>query len=250
VIVGTNLSEFAEMFLAGIPIWWLKLDGLHVRPHLNMDIPAQASRHVEELLAEFPTGNLLLFGYSYGGLVAFEVARQLCVLAGPSVQLALLEPAYRIPSRWDRIPFLSYRLKQHIRALSKRTMTGRISHLLTSFRNALSAMFDGLRRRLPRQPHIEIPIEDGWKYFAPFLHRHIFAYMPKSASQIDLHIVGRREYLESCRGHWEKGVAGKVTTYPMPNHLTHIDIKQGKHNSVWVNVMREIIADNENGSPE
>jgi acetoacetyl-CoA synthetase len=54
-------------------------------------VPELAAEHVEALQSFQPTGRLCLVGYSFGGLVAFEMARQLAAAGRTPDQLVLLD---------------------------------------------------------------------------------------------------------------------------------------------------------------
>lgn len=82
------------------------VDGEYVT---HTHIEAMAADYIQEIQLLQPTGPYLLAGYSFGGLVAYEMARQL-QLQGQTVAMLALLDTYNSPDRWFK------RLPHHIRA--------------------------------------------------------------------------------------------------------------------------------------
>jgi amino acid adenylation domain-containing protein len=79
------------------------LDG-HEPPHATVE--AMAAEYLREVKARQPDGPYYLCGYSFGGLVAFEMARRLWE-SGDEVGLVGLFDTMRYPLRWRLRSFLS-----------------------------------------------------------------------------------------------------------------------------------------------
>ncbi|PYR02835.1 MAG: hypothetical protein DMF97_03505, partial [Acidobacteria bacterium] len=79
------------------------LDG-HEAPHATVE--AMAAEYLREVKARQPDGPYYLCGYSFGGLVAFEMARRLWE-SGDEVGLVGLFDTMRYPLRWRLRSFLS-----------------------------------------------------------------------------------------------------------------------------------------------
>jgi pimeloyl-ACP methyl ester carboxylesterase len=236
VCVGVNLPGLLESLPKEVGMWWLKLDGLHVWPHLHLDARAQAAAYVEELQATVPTGNLLLFGFSYGGLLAFEVTKQLRENFGRSVELVLIEPSHGYRSRFAR-------WRQHLRVLRQKRGFERVSYIAAQLRELGSGLYKTLFKRFPSDINVAALSGDRWEYLEPFLIRYIRAYVPRGSIGGDVHVVGRPDYFELYGARWFPFFTGTVATYHASNQLDHLDLTQEKHSEVWVNVILKVLAE-------
>jgi thioesterase domain-containing protein/acyl carrier protein len=96
---GTILlySELARQIGRDRPFYGLQAVGLYGDEAPQTSIPAMARRYVREVRAVQPDGPYVLAGYCFGGLVAFEMGRQL-ETAGAQVHLVAMlnapSPAY------------------------------------------------------------------------------------------------------------------------------------------------------------
>ena len=80
------------------PVYALQAGGLQGESWPLMSIPAMARRYIREITAVDPAGPYLLAGVCMGGLIAFEMARQLALQARPVGLVALLESNYPAPT--------------------------------------------------------------------------------------------------------------------------------------------------------
>lgn len=92
-------SDLVDALAPGITVIGLQAAGLdpHSSPH--HDIVPMAEDYLTELLAQYVARDILLIGYSFGGLVAFEMACQLEKMATPPRGLVLLDSV--IPTSGD-----------------------------------------------------------------------------------------------------------------------------------------------------
>ena len=104
--VGGNilgLYDLARHLGPDQPVYGLQARGLDGKAEPLTRIEDIAARHIEEIKSVLPRGPFLLGGLSFGGSVAFEMARQLD-LAGDRVALVVLfdsfAPAPGGPARW------------------------------------------------------------------------------------------------------------------------------------------------------
>ena len=72
-------------------VWALQARGLEERARPDRSVQRMAARFVAEVTAAQPEGPYLLCGYSFGGLVAFEMARQLEASGRTVALLAILD---------------------------------------------------------------------------------------------------------------------------------------------------------------
>ena len=83
--------ELARSLGADQPLIALQAPGLEGDSSVVADLAVLARRHVAALRAEQPSGPYLLAGYSFGGVVAFEMARQLQEMGAEIEQLFVLD---------------------------------------------------------------------------------------------------------------------------------------------------------------
>lgn len=92
--IGGNVLEYyplADYLGAEQPIYGLQSLGLDGKqPPLNC-VKEMASHYIKELVAVQPHGPYAILGYSFGGLVAFEIAQQLLATGQEIALLAILD---------------------------------------------------------------------------------------------------------------------------------------------------------------
>ena len=90
------------------PVLGFRARGLDLRDAPDLTVEAMAERYVEQLRAEKHAGPFALAGYSFGGLIAFEMARllreagediELCALLDSELHSACLSPVARTSFR-------------------------------------------------------------------------------------------------------------------------------------------------------
>ncbi|HEY0836556.1 MAG TPA: amino acid adenylation domain-containing protein [Azospirillum sp.] len=92
-----NYVPLVRHLAPALPVHAVQARGLDGREEPHRDLPAMAADYVERLRALQPQGPYLLGGHSFGGMIAFEMARQLTE-AGQSVALlALFDSALARP---------------------------------------------------------------------------------------------------------------------------------------------------------
>ncbi|NUQ79828.1 MAG: alpha/beta fold hydrolase, partial [Polyangiaceae bacterium] len=88
----------------GIPVYGVRASGMEEGEPILNDVPAMASRYLEEIRALQPEGPFAIGGHSAGGVIAFEMARQLEAEGeepGLVILLDALGPPKRVRSRED-----------------------------------------------------------------------------------------------------------------------------------------------------
>jgi amino acid adenylation domain-containing protein len=198
-------------------------------------IEAMAARYVDELLAVRPDGVLLLGGYSLGGAVAFEMARQLTALGRrPALVSVVDEPSPGMRSTgWE--PRAAFRflgnlgpwLVEEIRQNTPAQLAARAGRKLLAVLRRLA------RRFRPGQGGL-VPVDiSSWfnsrvpeEFLALCEHnyRSLLAYAPSIYPGAVTFFRARAQPLfgphEPDLG-WERLAAGGVTTHVVPgNHLS------------------------------
>jgi amino acid adenylation domain-containing protein len=120
---GLNLLMFkpiSEHFDAEQPLYGIQAIGIGKRVEVPDTLEEVAAYHIKELLKVNPDGPYNLAGYSYGGIIAFEIARQL-IAAGKKINLlgmidtnagSFLQPkagtariAKKVTRQFHKVPF-------------------------------------------------------------------------------------------------------------------------------------------------
>jgi thioesterase domain-containing protein len=83
--------ELARSFGTSRPIWGIQCPGLRDESAIPANVEAAAARYIEAIQTVQPTGPYYLIGYSTGGVIAYEIARQLEMAGDPVALLALLD---------------------------------------------------------------------------------------------------------------------------------------------------------------
>jgi acyl carrier protein len=93
------LRDLARRIGGTRAVWGIEAQGMDGLAEPLDRVEAMAAAHIADIRAVAPHGPYLLAGYSFGGLVAFEMARQL-VQAGDEVALLALLDTFPHPSTW------------------------------------------------------------------------------------------------------------------------------------------------------
>lgn len=121
--------ELVAHLPAGLPVMGLTL---HDEPASFKSLEAVATRHVENIRAHQPRGPYRILGYSYGGKLAFEVARQVRELGEEIEFLGVLDgyPRTRqdMPLR-ERLPFELGRLPALVASRGARGLVSGVLHV-------------------------------------------------------------------------------------------------------------------------
>ena len=245
MIVGAKLRVPLETLAANIPVWWLKLDGLHVWPPQFLDIPTQAAAHVQELLVAIPTGTILLCGHSYGGLLAIEIASQIRKLAHRSVELVLLEPSMPSNCRKSKIEQLSQKLNEL-------RHPGRLNHLRTLVRGAYKSIQHKLHRRKINKLEFNkssISADDRWRYMSPFLMQHIRIFQLTEPLDEEIHLIKTRDYVEATVEELSRMTSSPLQIHTVAEHLDHLDIAKPQQSATWMSVIEQLIDRHPTASP-
>ncbi|MDG4763203.1 amino acid adenylation domain-containing protein [Solwaraspora sp. WMMD406] len=84
------------------PVYALQASGVDAGTEPKRSVPALAASYLAAIRRVQPHGPYTIGGWSFGGVVAFEMARQLTVAAGQVEQLILIDPIARRPG--DPVP--------------------------------------------------------------------------------------------------------------------------------------------------
>jgi amino acid adenylation domain-containing protein len=94
-----NFASFADHFDPDQPVYGLQARGLDGKEIPNMSIPQMAADYLRDIRSVQPEGPYCIGGFSAGGVVAFEMARQLRAAGQQVAILALLDSQIHDPNQ-------------------------------------------------------------------------------------------------------------------------------------------------------
>lgn len=114
--------DLARLLGPDQPVFGLRARGLDGKDVPRERVEDMATYYIAEIRSVQPKGPYLLGGNCFGGVVAFEVARQLRAAGEEIGLLALLDTGF--PTGWIRM-----RTQWHLRRLSRKSVRGMITHV-------------------------------------------------------------------------------------------------------------------------
>jgi pimeloyl-ACP methyl ester carboxylesterase len=221
-------------------LWWLKLDAMCRLPAPASVEPITdiAAGYVAELLDAAPNGRLALVGFSWSGLIAFEVARRLRD-AGRSIQVALLEPDIPGPqgsytAGYHQLQWSVRRPRSGLRKLGVwHYLRTEATALCYHIREQLRQGYIGVRRALTG----DIPLSYGrWRYYQPQVIDRIRSHVQLPCAG-PVHLVGRPEWLDTYGLYWPERVDGELVRCESPLARTHHDLTRLPFAMPWVELV-------------
>lgn len=103
VLVFNNIAMNVD---AQQPVYGLQSRGLNGIDDVPDSIESLANLYIDEILEQNPTGPYAIAGYSFGGYVAIEMARQLQAMGKEVKILAMLDVNYKTPEKQIPLPKL------------------------------------------------------------------------------------------------------------------------------------------------
>jgi acetoacetyl-CoA synthetase len=134
-----QFSELAQHIQTGRPIYGIQAKGIDGKEEPLERVEDMAELYLDALAELYPSGPYILIGYSFGGLVALEMAQRL-VVSGKTVALLVLLDAYPHPHFLpgpDRLRLFMKRVRSHAKQIRELPLA-----------NAVSYFVNGLKRRL------------------------------------------------------------------------------------------------------
>ena len=115
--IGGHCMELKQLGdeLEDIPFYGLETRGVVEGHQPHETIEAQATEHIEAIRAVQPKGPYYLSGYSIGGVVAFEMAKQLVSQGEEIAWLGLIDTGSPILPRRSRLDFRRVQLKRFLK---------------------------------------------------------------------------------------------------------------------------------------
>jgi len=151
-----------------------------------------AKHYLDEVRTVRPRGPYLLGGYSFGALIAFEMAHQLRREGEEVALLFMLDPAYKKRKEKPRLPpplMLWEALKKHWREISQRGLREKLNCLAPKLKAHLASRISWATphlKRLRRKCYLAavrpLPVSLRSAYIVDVYHRALRLYMPQPYS--------------------------------------------------------------------
>ncbi len=222
--------RFAEYLDPSIPIYGLQAHGLanpNDKPYRHVD--EMAAHYIREIRTVQPHGPYHLCAFSAGGLITFEMARQLQAL-GESVAFVGLLDAYG-PDYPEHLPvknLANYKISVHLNTLRLHSMQGQLKYLSRRFGHRLSLILSSLFADLLLNLHLPIPRKLRYEYIARVIDRATQIYPPDKTYSGDVVLFHASSQPEGIKPDRTLGWANLIT-----GELKIVDIF-GTHNSIMM----------------
>jgi aspartate racemase len=219
------------------PLYGLQHQSLDGRRALYTTVEGIAAHYLEEIRTVQPEGPFYLGGYCFGGLVAFEAARQLLEQNQKVALLALLEPPgeKRIAPQ-PAVPrpraSLYANLRRHLRAVSQLDGRGKWtyvadrvvgiikSRIANSIIIPASKLTHSLICKTCERWGIPIPVALRESYILNIYREAMGAHAAQPLS-VDMVLFLGDDFSQDARNDWCKRTVGTVTIHRVPgNHAT------------------------------
>jgi amino acid adenylation domain-containing protein len=221
------------------PVFGLQHQSQDGRPVRHKTIERMAAHYIEAIRDIRPRGPYLLGGYCIGGMVAYEMARQLraqgesvplVVLLDPdplnSLPAGFLSDGKRLHSQLNGLAVQEY-LRRHLRALAPLDPHERLDYVLTGMKNWLVWMADRLSwicwKILSETLGIPLPLALRPRYLGEIYQAAARAYRPKPYAGRVLLFVTPGRYHDGELG-WGKQISEYLENQELA--IDHINLFQ------------------------
>ena len=133
---NVEFFKLAKHIRTGNPIFGIRAKGIDGTEEPFQRVEDMAAFYLESLTKEYPDGPYILFGYSFGGLVALEMAQR---LSGRVALLVMLDtyPHPRYLPRDHRMRLFGQRVRHHAHAMRQLPLSEAFSYFAHGFKYKL-----------------------------------------------------------------------------------------------------------------
>jgi len=232
------------------PLYGLELHRGDGKPAQLKEVEAMAARYVHELITVQPQGPYFVGGYSFGAIVAFEMAQQLRQV-GQVGLLALLDPPHlnrteSSSANSNDKPGLRSEVSRHLRIVAKLGLQEKARYVLVRARDLMKVRIknsiSALRSRsrglaiqwyfLLKRP---LPQWLRTRYILQVYEHARRNYVPKT--YLGKAIYFRSEERTGDLQDWRALCTGGLEVYDLPGDHYEIIIKR-KHAALWVDKLK------------
>jgi amino acid adenylation domain-containing protein len=208
------------------PVYGLQAKGLDGTEEPAASVEEMAAHYVAAITAANPSGPYALAGYSFGGIIAFEMARQLTAAGRQVVFLGMFDTYAERTTHYD--PWLRKKWKQGMKRAYN--LFYNLVALKNSPHEAIRLKVQSLRRatieRLRYSPAEQYERINGHSYQLGLVHaqaQHQYQLQPQA---VVVHVFRSKERLyymeDSTYLGWKEFATAGVKTYDLPGNHFHM----------------------------
>ncbi len=199
---GRLIEHLAEVVPSTHPLYWCKPEHFDGRRVESLTVEQIAACYCREISAATIQGPYVLCGFSYGGLVAFETARQLYERDPTPILLLLLEPCLAQPKKEARGSRIAHHLRRVVSLPPRQWASyvlGRASASVRLLRGRIKDLYCGARLAIG----LPIPVKMRWEYVEDLYNEATQNYVPQPFPGT-LVLVRGPKYSEDEVARWAK----------------------------------------------
>jgi amino acid adenylation domain-containing protein len=234
---GALMEHLIDLLPPPHPLYWCKLEHVEGKRARYFKVEDLAAHYCRQISATALKGPFVLCGYSFGGLVAFETARQMYERDRASTLLFLLEPSLPKPSKQSP----PARIVHHLRNLPAVPRGQRTSYVYAKVKACFQLVIRWTRQlycaaRLAMR--LSVPVGMRWAYAEDRYYLAIARYVPRPFPGRVVLVTGKDcqpDYLEQ----WASIAEGGLTIREMCSS-DHGDLVANKETiAQWADLLRQ-----------
>ena len=226
-----KFNSLSNYLASDQPVYGLQARGVDGVEAPLTTIEEMAAHYVADVLAHNPSGPYALAGYSYGGIIAFEMAKQLLAAGHQIAFLGMLDTYAHQPDhhrapvarRWRQLTFQTKNLTYKLWLLLRRPRLvlryynpALLRRLVARFRYSVAEQAALYETSHGYSPQVGVVYQEAQAAYRltpmPAVHLHLFRSVEQTYYMEDKHFLG-----------WRAFAAG-VTVHDIPgNHFTLFD---------------------------
>ncbi len=232
---GRLIEHLSELVPPHHPLYWCKLEHVDGKRMRYSTIEDLAAHYCRQISAKVPEGPYVLCGFSFGGLVAYETARQMYQRDRASTLLFLVEPSLRDPSK-KGVPST---IAHHLRNFPSVPQGQRASYAYAKARASIQLV----RRRI-RQFYcaarlacgLRVPVNMRWSFVEDRYREATRRYVPQPFPG-KLVLIHGEQYPADIAACWAALALGGITVYNNQSK-SHVDLVDDQQ---WVKQWADLL---------
>jgi amino acid adenylation domain-containing protein len=221
---GHVVSMILEHLGANQPVYLLNHQSIDGNRAKYLTVPEMASFYLQNILEIDPDGPYYLSGYSMGGMVMYEVARQLCELGKTVAMLFMVDPSSIGHVYFPRQKLTLRRIYNELKNI------GCISYFRNSLRDIRIQIYFSLGILLPARYH--------WTYMWNIYRHAIQCYqpgLPLKGIEKAVMIHGNNREIEN----WINLFNGKIESHAID--CNHNQMIENPYIEIWLKILDQAI---------
>jgi aspartate racemase len=206
------------------PLYGLQPQGLDGRTEPLQSIGSMAARYIAEIRSVVRQGPYYLLGFSLGGAVAFEMARQLEASGQRVAFLGLIDSGFPgVQDTWT-VPLL-VRLRLHVREIAKRDPADAVRYMGHRVRSLWRRIAADRDSRAVSTRRVASASETAWRSYVPVAWTGRLTFFASTERGETIWEDSRVRWRKDSHERWSTVVLGEMEVVPV--HGTHASILKG-----------------------